>query len=196
MKKVISAVALVAVSCFILIGWRWHQNSAPDFADMKTFDPSRYKTTYAMQEFKLKPHDGQWTLRSVTHYNGDGTVVSEIMYQLDEKGHAYYENGEDRIYAGYIPRLGFQDVTGFLSEWDIAEEKYDDAGRIIFRNASHPEIPETPELVRWYYRPSAGDLTGNDAVCTFVRTMRALVLPGEETWMYGCLLYTSDAADD
>lgn len=184
MKKAIWAAVLAFVSCAIVLGWRWYQNLAPDLEDIFTFDPTRYETTYALQEFRLKPHDRQWTLKSVTSFDAAGEVESKRVYQLDEDGHSYYMNGDHRVYAAYVPRRGFQSVTGYLSGWDIFREAYDDAGRIILREASNPEITNSSELVSWYYRTDQSALTGDEAVCAMVIISRIVTPAGEDPWMF------------
>ena len=184
MKRAIWAAVLAVVSCAIVLGWRWYQNLAPDLEDIFTFDPTRYETTYALQEFRLKPHDRQWTLKSVTSFDASGEVESEQVYQLDEDGHSYYMNGDHRVYAAYIPRRGFQNVTGYLSGWDISRETYDNAGRIILREASNPNNTIISELVFWYYRTDQSALTGDEAVCAMVSISRIVTPAGEEPWMF------------
>ena len=144
MKKAIWAAVLAFVSCAIVLGWRWYQNLAPDLEDIFTFDPTPYETTYALQEFRLKPHDRQWTLKSVTSFDASGEVESEQVYQLDEDGHSYYMNGDHRVYAA----------------------------RIILREASNPNNTIISELVFWYYRTDQSALAGDEAVCAMVSISR------------------------
>ena len=179
MKKTVSAILVALLSCAMILGWRGWQNRAPALEDIRTLDLTQYPVTYKLQEFKLKPHDRQWTLKSFTVYDETGQVEREELYQLDEDGQSYYiaPNG-NRIDAR---RRNFQKLTGALSDWDISREEYDAAGRILSREAACPNMSFDTEILRWYYSP---DQPEPDGVCTFVRTMRIVVPPGEKTWLY------------
>lgn len=183
MKKICLAVLMAAVGCGILLGWRWQQNYVPELADMESFDPARYEMTYAMQEFQLKPHDRQYFLSSITSYDETGEVEWGEVYRLDESGQAYYMNGEERMYVAQLPRVGFCNITG-ASDWNVIREQYDEKGRIVYREASHPQIPEHSEITQWYYRTDDQTITGDDAVSTLVFTGRVVIPPGQETFMY------------
>lgn len=62
---------------------------------------------------------------------------------------------------------------------------YDDAGRIVLREASNPSNLGSSGLVCWYYRIDDTTSAGDDAVCTFARTMRITIQSGEESCIYG-----------
>lgn len=62
---------------------------------------------------------------------------------------------------------------------------YDDAGRIVLREASNPSNLGSSGLVCWYYRIDDTASAGDDAVCTFACTMRITIQSGEESWIYG-----------
>lgn len=182
MKKTVSAILVALLSCALILGWRGWQNRAPALEDIRTLDPTQYPLTYELQTFKLRPHDRQWTLKTFTGYDENGEVEREEIYQLDEDGQSYYiaPNG-DRIDVVRMPRLGFQNITGFLSEWDINQEDFDDAGRIIYRDAASGDLRE---LVQWYYRPDEPERSDDSAVCTLVRTMRVETPRDQEPWIF------------
>ena len=175
MKKVIPAIWMAVLACAVIWLWRGYRNAAPALEDIYTLDLSRYPVTYEIQEFRLKPHDRQWTLKSFTVYDKNGNVTTEQRFQLDEDGQSYYiaSNG-NRIDSLRMPRLYFQNITEYLSGWDIVQESFDNAGRIVYREAAmlHSRELISRELIRWYYCTDQPERSDDSAICTFVRTMR------------------------
>lgn len=183
MKRWISAGLLLVVTLCILYGFHVHLNDMPELDELKEFDPSVYAPTHEVQTFRLKANDRDWVLNSVVNYSADGQVECETVYHIDENGQAYYiaPNG-NRIDVPSMP----DDVTEFLSAWDVRAESHDGYGRVVSRTAywlREDESSDIYELVDWNYCPDS-TTDGNNSVCSFVRTMRIEVLPGEETFMF------------
>ena len=184
MKKAIWAAVLAFVSCAIVLGWRWYQNLAPDLEDIYTFDPTRYETTYALQEFRLKPHDKQWVLKTITYYDENGAVQREENYQFDKNGQSYYiaPNG-NRIDA---ENLSWESLANLYSpdvSWGATYTEYDDAGRAIYREVHSYKASWETEMKWMYYCTDCPEMTGTDALSTVLTVMQTTLSPEEETWM-------------
>lgn len=181
MKKIISALILAIISLLLL---PLHQNQVPDFEDIASFDPSHYDFTYSLQEFKLKTHDRQWTLSSVTGYSAEGEMQWERIYHLDVGGQSYYMNNGERQDVSRYPRRGWKNITGYISDWNLAEETLDDTGRVIYRMGEDPSFVGSHEIANWYYCPNTD--TAEDAnISIFTRTMHEVSPDGMEPVCYG-----------
>lgn len=184
MKKAIWAAVLAFVSCAIVLGWRWYQNLAPDLENIFTVDPTRYETTYALQEFRLKPHDRQWVLKAITYYDENGTVQREENYQFDENGQSYYiaPNG-NRIDAENLSWESLANLYRPDASWGTTYTEYDDAGRAIYREVHAYKASWETEMKWMYYRTDCPEMTGTDALSTVLTVMQTTLSPEEETWM-------------
>lgn len=179
-----SIVVMILLSILVLISFRLYQDWAPGFEDIASFDPSHYDFTYSLQEFKLKTHDREWTLAAVVEYNADGEIQSERTYQLDADGQSYYMNNGERQDVSRYPRRGLKNITGYISEWDLAEETLDDAGRVVYRMGEDPSFVGSHEIASWYYCPNTD--TADDAnISIFTRTMHEVSPDGIEPVCYG-----------
>lgn len=182
MKKILSVLVMVIISLLLLLPL--HLNTAPNLEDISSFDPSRYDCTYSLQTFRLKAHDRQWTLASVTEYNADGQIQWEQTYQLDAKGQSYYmDNGQRRDVSRY-PRSGMENITGDISDWSLSEEKLDEFGRVVYRMGESPTLPGHHDLASWYYCPNT-DTVDDSNISVFARTMHEVSSDGIEPVCYG-----------
>ncbi len=73
-----------------------------------------------------------------------------------------------------------------METWNVTQEEFDSQGRVTGRTAYFPQTDGTydsSEILRWYYCPGskAGD---TNTVCSYTRTMRLKVHPGEETFIF------------
>lgn len=183
-SKILWAAMLALISILLLLSYHAALNHVPDFADKDSFDPFRYELTHETQSFRLKPHDRHWRLSSFTSFSADGAVKSQQEYALDGDNAAYYPVDDQPCYLGRIPSVGYYDFSRFLSQWDVEAEDFDQYGRVTDRKASHPRNKEHAETIQFYYRTDQPGQTGDDALCTLVRTTETTVPDGEETWIY------------
>lgn len=181
MKRLLYALILLVLSCALLFGV--HENKAPDFENMAEFDPSGYGCTYALQTFKLKPHDRNWTLSSVVHYNSDGEMQWETIYCLDKDGRSFYMNNEDRIDIAYMPRMGFGDLANVDTKLNVMEEEFDQAGRLVSRTEYNHD-PRHTTTTQLYYCISSGERSDDDAISTYVSITNFKHKVSEEPVMY------------
>ena len=183
MKRQLHALLLFVLSCAVLFAWKLYRCNAPDFEDMVQFDPSVYACTYALQSFKLKSHDRNWTLSSVAHYKADGEVEWETVYHLDEDGQAYYMNNEDRIDVAHMPRKGFGDLADVDTELNVVEEEFDQFGRLVSRKEYNHD-PRHTTTTQLYYCTDSGDRSDDDAISTYVSSTNFKHKISEEPVMY------------
>ena len=175
-EKLFAVILLAVISSAVLLGWRAFQNYVPDMPP-ETFDVSMYEFTYAPQEMKLKPQDRKWILRATRSYTADGILEEETIFQFDEDGRAFYMNGDTRVdgsTAGYGSSELDGDMTHFLEAWDVQEERFDDFGRILYREAFQPHCSEGThifEQVGYIYCPGEPAANVMDSLCVFTRTM-------------------------
>lgn len=187
MKKHVSRIILLIFSCAVLFFWHGYQNYVPDFEDMAAFDPSGYgsRCTYAMQAFVLKPHDRNWFLSSVAHYDETGKLEYETVYELDETGQAYYINGDRRIDVTQTPRAGFSGLADFFEGQNIMEEHSDEFCRMISRSWSNLDPARTRTETIWlYYATDSNGRSDDDAISTYVLTHHYKYSEAEEPVMY------------
>lgn len=173
MKKFICAAAMILCSVVILLPLHIIQNRVPEFEDIFTLNPSRYPTTYRMQDFKLKANDRQWTLNSIHYYSADGEILRENYYHLDKSGQSYYVTSDGlHIKTPNLAWDEMSDVVDFCLDQNILNEKYDDFERIIYRESINPSCPTERTFVHWYYRPEAQEQALSDELCTLTATFR------------------------
>ena len=176
MKKLFAAILLIVVSTALMLGWRTVQNYAPDIPP-ETFDASRCKFSNAPQEIKLKPHNRDWILRAIRSYTADGILEDERFFQFDENGRPFYMYGDTQVDGsalGYGSSKYDDDMTRFLETWDVQEERFDDFGRILYREGYQPRCSEGThifEQVGYVYCPGEPASDVMDSLCVFTRTM-------------------------
>lgn len=183
MKRMLHVLFLLILSCAVLFSWKLHQCSAPDFEDLAEFDPSGYECTYALQTFKLKPHDRNWYLSSVAHYTADGELEWETVYCLDEDGQSYYMNNEDRIDVAHMPRMGFGNLADVDTKLNVIEEEFDQSGRLVSRTEYNYD-PRHTTTTQLYYCTSSGERSDDDVISTYVSTTNFKHKISEEPVMY------------
>ena len=177
-KKCLSVILIAAISLGVLL-FLDHHSRAQEMGSIASFDPSQYDFSYDLQTFRLKNHDRNWTLSSVSEYNSAGELQSEQVFSLDSEGHSYYMNGEERQYVSYYPRKGLSSITDYLSDFQLSEESVDQYGRIVLREGRHPTVLEHYERAEWYYCSNT-ETDEPDALAAFVRIIRSVAVDGTE----------------
>lgn len=183
-KKCLSAILITLISLGILFFFDNNCSRLHKLKNIASFDPSQYYFTYDLQTFRLKSHDRNWTLSSISEYNSAGALQSERILFLDSEGNSYYMNGKERQYVSHYPRRGISSITDYLSDFQLSEERFDRYGRIVFREGRHPTISEHRESAEWYYRLDT-EMDEPAALSVFVRTISSVSVDGIEPVCYG-----------
>lgn len=172
-KALLVLLVTIIVGIVVVLGLRTYQDKVPELAEMETFDPFSYKTTFQLQEFKLQPCDRRWTLSSRIRYDVTGKPIQEEIYQLDMDGQSFYTfpNG-NRSNVERITTGGNNVTTPFEGAKNAAvlQEEYDNQNRPIYREITQGQA--STHIFYWNYRTDGEPLSGNDGVCTSVEISR------------------------